>query len=139
MRFESLRVLCENLQVTCMEVVLEEGGATMLSKSFAQNLRWFFGIVAVGTDGGHLFLIDLRFFQTQSIADCLLSCLNFVRYVWCCIFRLDDSMDEYSHPSPIQTVPTVVRDVPQTRDKVHECNAHIAFELLGKFFQKPKP
>ncbi|XP_076804145.1 uncharacterized protein LOC143448335 isoform X2 [Clavelina lepadiformis] len=100
-----LKVIEIPYPVTCMEVVLEEGGATMLSKSFAQNLRWFFGIVAVGTDGGHLFLIDLR---------------------------LDDSMDEYSHPSPIQTVPTVVRDVPQIRDKVHECNAHIAFELLDQ-------
>ena len=47
-------------KVNCMEVILEEGGATISSKPFASNLRWFFGVVAVGTLGGHLYLIDLR-------------------------------------------------------------------------------
>lgn len=43
-----------------MEVILEQGGATHSSKPFAANLRWFFGVVAVGTTHGHLYLIDLR-------------------------------------------------------------------------------
>nr|CAB3220657.1 protein ELYS-like [Phallusia mammillata] len=95
--------------VTCLEVVLHEGGVNRRSKAFAQNLRWLFGVVAVGTEGGHLYLLDLR---------------------------LDDKIVTFENePAKIEAIPTVVHDVPYIRDTVHKRSGHIAFELLDSCFE----
>nr|XP_026694871.1 protein ELYS-like [Ciona intestinalis] len=92
--------------VTSLEVILTEGGANTSSVGFSQKLRWLFGVVAVGTEGGHIYLLDLR---------------------------LDEEIDILRHKchiSSVEAVPTVVRDVPRLRDEVNQQKSHLAFELI---------
>lgn len=48
------------LKVTTLEIVSCVGGAVMETKCLNKNLRYLFGIVSVGTEEGHIYLVDLR-------------------------------------------------------------------------------
>ena len=49
------------------------------------------------------------------------------------MFRLDGmNLLKSSPPASVEVVPTVVRDIPDVRDKVVCRGAHLAFDLLGK-------
>ena len=67
-----------------------------------------FGIVAVGTEGGHVYLVDLR---------------------------TDDTTEEFtlSNPSPLlQMDPSLLSKVPAKRDKARASGKHAAVDLCGK-------
>lgn len=46
-------------RITAIEPLVSYGGASMSTQHLHQSLRWFFGIAAVGTDLGHVLLVDL--------------------------------------------------------------------------------
>uniref|UniRef100_A0AAV2LNI0 PWWP domain-containing protein n=1 Tax=Knipowitschia caucasica TaxID=637954 RepID=A0AAV2LNI0_KNICA len=46
-------------RITYIEPLVSYGGASASTQHLHQSLRWFFGIAAVGTDLGHVLLVDL--------------------------------------------------------------------------------
>ncbi|XP_076472311.1 uncharacterized protein LOC143301802 [Babylonia areolata] len=54
-------------QVTAVERVLTYGGGNVPSWAFSEQLRQFHGIVAVGTEGGYIYLVDMALDWSQSI------------------------------------------------------------------------
>ncbi|KAK7496763.1 hypothetical protein BaRGS_00011972, partial [Batillaria attramentaria] len=46
-------------QVTCLESVLRYGGSNVPRWALSEQLRQFYGVVAVGTDGGYVYLVDM--------------------------------------------------------------------------------
>lgn len=46
-------------QITAIEPLVSYGGASANTQHLHQSLRWFFGVVAVVTDVGHVLLVDL--------------------------------------------------------------------------------
>lgn len=47
------------LQVTAIEPISSDGGASISTRHLHQSLRWLFGVAAVATDVGHVLLVDL--------------------------------------------------------------------------------
>ena len=47
-------------QVTAVEPVSSAGGLQAPGFALGEQLRLFFGVVAVGTEGGHTYLVDTR-------------------------------------------------------------------------------
>lgn len=59
---EAVRALiltCSSLQVTAIEPISNDGGASVSTRHLHQSLRWLFGVAAVATDVGHVLLVDL--------------------------------------------------------------------------------
>ncbi|XP_038076650.1 protein ELYS-like [Patiria miniata] len=52
--------------VTAVEPVTSVGGLDTPSFALGEHLRLFFGIIAVGTEGGHTYLVDLRLDDSES-------------------------------------------------------------------------
>ncbi|KAG9344769.1 hypothetical protein JZ751_010456 [Albula glossodonta] len=46
-------------RITAIEPLVSYGGASASTQQLHQSLRWFFGVVAVVTDVGHVLLVDL--------------------------------------------------------------------------------
>lgn len=46
-------------QVTAIEPISNDGGASVSTRHLHQSLRWLFGVAAVATDVGHVLLVDL--------------------------------------------------------------------------------
>uniref|UniRef100_A0A6Q2YTQ0 AT hook containing transcription factor 1 n=1 Tax=Esox lucius TaxID=8010 RepID=A0A6Q2YTQ0_ESOLU len=46
-------------RITAIEPLVSYGGASASTQHLHQSLRWFFGVAAVVTDLGHVFLVDL--------------------------------------------------------------------------------
>ena len=52
-----ISILLSILQVTVVEQVLTYGGGNVPTWAFSEQLRQFHGIVAVGTEGGYVYLV----------------------------------------------------------------------------------
>ncbi|KAL8578235.1 hypothetical protein ACOMHN_040996 [Nucella lapillus] len=69
-------------QVTAVDKVLTYGGANVPSWALSEQLRQFYGIVAVGTEGGYVYLVDLAldctysFDTSQKVVPCALRLLE---------------------------------------------------------------
>lgn len=55
----ALILTCSSLQVTAIEPISNDGGASVSTRHLHQSLRWLFGVAAVATDVGHVLLVDL--------------------------------------------------------------------------------
>ncbi|XP_039251531.2 uncharacterized protein LOC120328998 isoform X1 [Styela clava] len=88
--------------VTAVEVVACRGGALSSLHSLCKSLRWLFGIVAVGTEEGHLYLLDLKFDSPGNI----------------------DNL-----PSQMEIVPPALKNVPKTREMIVGYDSFLAFEM----------
>lgn len=56
---KALALTCGSLQVTAIEPISNDGGASVSTRHLHQSLRWLFGVAAVATDVGHVLLVDL--------------------------------------------------------------------------------
>ncbi|XP_055495267.1 protein ELYS isoform X2 [Leucoraja erinacea] len=91
-------------KVTGIEPIVNHGGATASTQRLNQSLRWFFGIVAVVTDTGHVLLIDL--------------CLD--------DFSCSQSEQE---PADLEVVNGSPAEIPRMRENVMREGRHLCFQL----------
>ncbi|XP_078085640.1 protein ELYS isoform X2 [Mustelus asterias] len=91
-------------KVTAIEPIVNHGGATASTQRLHQSLRWFFGIVAVVTNTGHVLLIDL--------------CLD--------DFSCSQSEQE---PADLEVVNRSPAEIPQMRETVMREGRHLCFQL----------
>ncbi|XP_041030185.1 protein ELYS isoform X1 [Carcharodon carcharias] len=91
-------------KVTAIEPIVNHGGATASTQRLNQSLRWFFGIVAVVTDTGHVLLIDL--------------CLD--------DFSCNQSEQE---PADLEVVNRSPAEIPRMRETVIREGRHLCFQL----------
>ncbi|XP_038671311.1 protein ELYS isoform X1 [Scyliorhinus canicula] len=91
-------------KVTAIEPIVNHGGATASTQRLHQSLRWFFGIIAVVTDTGHVLLIDL--------------CLD--------DFSCSQSEQE---PADLEVVNRSPGEIPQMRETVMREGRHLCFQL----------
>ncbi|XP_067901507.1 protein ELYS [Heterodontus francisci] len=91
-------------KVTAIEPIVNHGGATASTQRLNQSLRWFFGIVAVVTDTGHVLLIDL--------------CLD--------DFSCSQSEQE---PADLEVVNRSPAEIPRMRETVMREGRHLCFQL----------
>ncbi|GCB65545.1 hypothetical protein scyTo_0013473 [Scyliorhinus torazame] len=91
-------------KVTAIEPIVNHGGATASTQRLHQSLRWFFGIIAVVTDTGHVLLIDL--------------CLD--------DFSCSQSEQE---PADLEVVNRSPAEIPQMRETVMREGRHLCFQL----------
>ncbi|KAJ7394682.1 Protein ELYS [Desmophyllum pertusum] len=92
--------------VTVVEGVTGSGGGRALPHAFSPQLKLLFGIVAIGTEQGHCYLVDLR---------------------------LDDEGEEFDewHTSPIEVVNPLSHDLAQLRNTARTNGTHIGIEIGG--------
>ncbi|XP_078261491.1 protein ELYS [Rhinoraja longicauda] len=91
-------------KVTGIEPIVNHGGATASTQRLNQSLRWFFGIVAVVTDTGHVLLIDL--------------CLD--------DFSCSQSEQE---PADLEVINGSPAEIPRMRENVMREGRHLCFQL----------
>ncbi|XP_067844735.1 protein ELYS [Heptranchias perlo] len=91
-------------KVTAIEPIVNHGGATASTQRLNQSLRWFFGVVAVVTDTGHVLLIDL--------------CLD--------DFSCSQSEQE---PADLEVVNRSPAEIPRMRETVMREGRHLCFQL----------
>ncbi|XP_048392566.2 protein ELYS [Stegostoma tigrinum] len=91
-------------KVTAIEPIVNHGGATASTQRLNQSLRWFFGIVAVVTDTGHVLLIDL--------------CLD--------DFSCSQSEQE---PADLEVINRSPAEIPRMRETVMREGRHLCFQL----------
>ncbi|XP_051868119.1 protein ELYS isoform X2 [Pristis pectinata] len=91
-------------KVSAIEPIVNHGGATASTQRLNQSLRWFFGIVAVVTDTGHVLLIDL--------------CLD--------DFSCSQSEQE---PADLEVVNGSPAEIPRMRENVMREGRHLCFQL----------
>ncbi|XP_048456737.1 protein ELYS [Rhincodon typus] len=91
-------------KVTTIEPIVNHGGATTSTQRLNQSLRWFFGIVAVVTDTGHVLLIDL------------------------CLDDLSCSQSE-QEPADLEVINRSPADIPRMRETVMREGRHLCFQL----------
>ncbi|XP_062911558.1 protein ELYS [Mobula hypostoma] len=91
-------------KVVAIEPIVNHGGATASTQRLNQSLRWFFGIVAVVTDTGHVLLIDL--------------CLD--------NFACSQSEQE---PADLEVVNGSPAEIPRMRENVMREGRHLCFQL----------
>ncbi|XP_033102998.1 protein ELYS-like isoform X2 [Anneissia japonica] len=97
-------------RVTAVEPVTHTGGVNAPNFALSDHLRCFFGIIAVGTEGGHVYLVDLR---------------------------LDDC-DEYTHstePKNILVITPAMANTPELRRKSSRTGDHLCLEVGDNFHQ----
>ncbi|XP_072436552.1 protein ELYS isoform X1 [Chiloscyllium punctatum] len=91
-------------KVTAIEPIVNHGGATASTQRLNQSLRWFFGIVAVVTDTGHVLLIDL--------------CLDDFS---CC--------QSEQEPADLEVINRSPAEIPRMRETVMREGRHLCFQL----------
>ncbi|XP_060609923.2 protein ELYS isoform X1 [Anolis sagrei] len=92
-------------RVTAIEPIINHGGASLTTQHLHQSLRWLFGVAAVVTDVGHVFLIDL------------------------CLDDLSCSQNEIE-ASDLEIITGISPEVPQTREITTRNGRHLCFQLL---------
>uniref|UniRef100_A0A803W9Y4 AT-hook containing transcription factor 1 n=1 Tax=Ficedula albicollis TaxID=59894 RepID=A0A803W9Y4_FICAL len=100
----SLVLTCSSLQVTAIEPISNDGGASVSTRHLHQSLRWLFGVAAVATDVGHVLLVDL------------------------CLDDLSCSQNEVE-ASDLEVVTRIPAEVPQRREAVTREGRHLCFQL----------
>ncbi|XP_059841568.1 protein ELYS [Hypanus sabinus] len=91
-------------KVVAIEPIVNHGGATASTQRLNQSLRWFFGIVAVVTDTGHVLLIDL------------------------CLDNFACSQSEQD-PADLEVVNGSPAEIPRMRENVMREGRHLCFQL----------
>ncbi|XP_043914627.1 protein ELYS [Protopterus annectens] len=91
-------------RVTAIEPIINHGGANASTQHLHQSLRWFFGVAAVVTDLGHVFLIDI------------------------CLDDLSCSQSELE-ASDLEIINRFPADVPQIRETVTRDGRHLCYQL----------
>ncbi|XP_077568926.1 protein ELYS isoform X2 [Stigmatopora nigra] len=91
-------------RITAIEPLVSYGGASTSTQHLHQSLRWFFGIVAVVTDLGHVLLVDL------------------------CLDDLSCSRSE-QNPSSLQVVNKSQREIPRLREASSAEGRHLSLQL----------
>ncbi|NWS68169.1 ELYS protein, partial [Crotophaga sulcirostris] len=91
-------------RVVAIELITNHGGASVSTRHLHQSLRWFFGVAAVATDVGHLFLVDL------------------------CLDDLSCSQNEVE-ASDLELVTRFPADVPQRRETATRGGRHLSLQL----------
>uniref|UniRef100_G1K8G4 Uncharacterized protein n=1 Tax=Anolis carolinensis TaxID=28377 RepID=G1K8G4_ANOCA len=92
-------------RVTAIEPIINHGGASLTTQHLHQSLRWLFGVAAVVTDVGHVFLIDL------------------------CLDDLSCSQNEIE-ASDLEIITGISPEIPQTRETTTRNGRHLCFQLL---------
>ncbi|XP_077481821.1 protein ELYS isoform X3 [Stigmatopora argus] len=91
-------------RITAIEPLVSYGGASTSTQHLHQSLRWFFGIVAVVTDLGHVLLVDL------------------------CLDDVSCSQSE-RNPSSLQVVTKSPREIPRLREASSAEGRHLSLQL----------
>ncbi|KAI1240689.1 hypothetical protein IHE44_0009126 [Lamprotornis superbus] len=100
----AVMLTCSSLQVTAIEPISNDGGASVSTRHLHQSLRWLFGVAAVATDVGHVLLVDL------------------------CLDDLSCSQNEVE-ASDLEVVTRIPAEVPQRREAVMSEGRHLCFQL----------
>ena len=92
--------------MTSVEPVTSTGGVKAPNFALSDHLRCFFGIVAVGTEGGHIYLVDLR---------------------------LDDCNDysRSTEPRKIVVITPAMANTAELRRKASRAGEHLCLEVGG--------
>ncbi|KAK7913347.1 hypothetical protein WMY93_013558 [Mugilogobius chulae] len=93
-------------RITAIEPLVSYGGASTSTQHLHQSLRWFFGIAAVGTDLGHVLLVDL------------------------CLDDLSCSQSELE-ASDLQVVTKSPAEIPKLREVSSREGRHLCLQLNG--------
>ncbi|XP_055010289.1 protein ELYS [Boleophthalmus pectinirostris] len=93
-------------RITAIEPLVSYGGASTSTQHLHQSLRWFFGIAAVGTDLGHVLLVDL------------------------CLDDLSCSQSELE-ASDLQVVTKSPTEIPKLREVSSREGRHLCLQLNG--------
>ncbi|XP_077419574.1 protein ELYS-like isoform X2 [Vanacampus margaritifer] len=93
-------------RITAIEPIVSYGGASTSTQHLHQSLRWFFGIVAVVTDLGHVLLVDL------------------------CLDDLSCNQSELN-ASALQVVSKTQREIPKLREVSCREGRHLSLQLNG--------
>lgn len=93
-------------RITAIEPIVSYGGASASTQHLHQSLRWFFGIAAVGTDLGHVLLVDL------------------------CLDDLSCSQSELE-ASDLQVVTKSPAEIPKLREVSSREGRHLCLQLNG--------
>ncbi|XP_039553619.1 protein ELYS [Passer montanus] len=101
---KSFAMNLHSLQVTAIEPISNDGGASVSTRHLHQSLRWLFGVAAVATDVGHVLLVDL------------------------CLDDLSCSQNEVE-ASDLEVVTRIPAEVPQRREAVTREGRHLCFQL----------
>ncbi|XP_071946058.1 protein ELYS-like [Antedon mediterranea] len=91
-------------KVTAIEPVTYAGGVKAPNFALSDHLRCFFGIVAVGTEGGHIYLVDMH---------------------------LDVEYDSLADSKKILVITPASAKTPELRRKVLRTGDHLCLELGG--------
>ncbi|MCJ8737246.1 hypothetical protein PDJAM_G00021870 [Pangasius djambal] len=93
-------------RITAIEPLVSYGGASASTQHLHQSLRWFFGVVAVVTDVGHVLLVDL--------------CLD--------DFSCTQTETEASDLEVVNKCPS---DIPRLREGVTQQGRHLCLQLCS--------
>uniref|UniRef100_A0A8C6SDZ2 AT hook containing transcription factor 1 n=1 Tax=Neogobius melanostomus TaxID=47308 RepID=A0A8C6SDZ2_9GOBI len=93
-------------RITAIEPLVSYGGASTSTQHLHQSLRWFFGIAAVGTDLGHVLLVDL------------------------CLDDLSCNQNELE-ASDLQVVTKSPAEIPKLREVSSREGRHLCLQLNG--------
>lgn len=100
-----LTVLSFFPKVTSLELISCEGGANPNNLLLCQELRYMYGVVAVGTEKGNIYLLDLMFDDLS----------------------YSDELD----PSKITFITSQTPNIPNKREDASLHNRHLALHLNG--------
>ncbi|XP_075718844.1 protein ELYS isoform X2 [Rhinoderma darwinii] len=92
--------------VTAIEPLVNDGGASASTQHLHQSLRWFFGVVAVVTDVGHVLLIDL------------------------CLDDISSNQDELE-ASDLEVISGIPAEIPKLREAANSERRHLCLQLLA--------
>ncbi|XP_040285255.1 protein ELYS isoform X2 [Bufo bufo] len=92
--------------VTCVEPLVNDGGASATTQHLHQSLRWFFGVAAVVTDVGHVLLIDL------------------------CLDDVSNNQDELE-ASDLEVISGIPAEIPKLREAANRERRHLCLQLLA--------
>ncbi|XP_044146279.1 protein ELYS isoform X2 [Bufo gargarizans] len=92
--------------VTCVEPLVNDGGASTTTQHLHQSLRWFFGVAAVVTDVGHVLLIDL------------------------CLDDVSNNQDELE-ASDLEVCSGIPAEIPKLREAANRERRHLCLQLLA--------